>query len=192
MSQAPKAGNYYSSGEQLEKAAMGRIKTADTQLHKVTARPLTGLLCFLNIDFLLLFKKKHESTSTRAIAFLYHHFHCSGEGASPHRGSVCSQITCKKSMKQLSAGVKHLVARVPAGLLHNAGLKSAGNTLFMDFAMLLTRERMDGRVFLQTPSPPENGKSKSDWKESNQSQEPLPELSQRSSCSTLTPAPAFH
>lgn len=106
MSQAPKAGNYYSSGEQLEKAAMGRIKTADTQLHKVTATPLTGLLCFLNIDFLLLFKKKHESTSTRAIAFLYHHFHCSGEGASPHRGSVCSQITCKKSMKQLSAGAK--------------------------------------------------------------------------------------
>lgn len=88
--------------------------------------------------------------------------------------------------------LKHLVARVPAGLLHNAGLKSAGNILFMDFAMLLTRERMDRRVFLQTPSPPENGKSKSDWKESNQSQEPLPELSQRSSCSTLTPAPAFH
>lgn len=41
--------------------------------------------------------------------------------------------------------LKHLAPRVPAGVLRIAGLKSAGNVLFMDFTVLTTRDRMDGR-----------------------------------------------
>lgn len=41
--------------------------------------------------------------------------------------------------------LKHLASRVPAGVLHIAGLKSAGNVLFMNFTVLTTKKRMDWR-----------------------------------------------
>lgn len=41
--------------------------------------------------------------------------------------------------------LKHLALRVLAGVLHIAGLKSAGNVLFMDFTVLTTKERLDWR-----------------------------------------------
>ena len=41
--------------------------------------------------------------------------------------------------------LKHLASRVRAGVLRIAGLQSAGNVLFMDFTVLMTKERMDWR-----------------------------------------------
>lgn len=172
---------------------MGRINAADTQLYRVMARPLTGpyQVSFVSLKRVLyyyLMKSPVEELLFFCITTL-----TALERQPAHTGALSlpkSHVKNLGSSYQLE--LKHPVARVPAGLLHIAGLKSAGNILFTDFTMLLTRERMDRRVFLQTPSPPENGKSKSDWKESKQSQEPLPELSQWSSCSTLTAAPGFH
>lgn len=41
--------------------------------------------------------------------------------------------------------LKHLAPRVSATVLHKAGLKSAGNILFMDFTGLTDKERLDWR-----------------------------------------------
>lgn len=52
----------------------------------------------------------------------------------------------QKSMEQnYQLELKHLASRVPGGVLCIAGLKSAGDVLFMDFTVLTTRERMDGK-----------------------------------------------
>lgn len=193
MSQAPKAGNYQRSGEELEKAAVGRINTADTQLYRVTARPLTGpyQVSFVSLKWVLyyyLMKSLVEETPFFCIITF-----TALERELAHTGVLSLPKSHVKNLwSSYQLELKHPVARVPAGLLHIAGLESAGNILFMDFTMLLTRERMNRRVFLHTPSPPENEKSKSDWKESKQSLEPLPEPNRRSSCSTLTAAPGFH
>lgn len=47
-------------------------------------------------------------------------------------------------------------------------------------------------LFLQTAPPSGREKGNSEWKESEQSQGPLPEPRQRHSCSTHTPAPDSH